>query len=434
MKIKFTQIALSFCLMMALNVQAQTGQYIRVQITPNHANWVYKQGDKVHFMVSVLKNNVPLENVTIKWELSEDMMTPHISGEKMLGKEPFVIQGGTMKQPGFLRCIVQCEFENKIYQGMATVAFDPQLIRPTQTEPTDFDAFWKKAIQENDKIPMDPIVTLLPERCTGKVNVYQVSLQNYRHGSRFHGILCVPKKEGKYPAVVHFPGAGVRPYSGDIAGAEKGFITFQLEIHGIPHTLPPEVYQSLSTGALYNYMQAGLDNRDYYYYKRVYLSCFRAVDFIYKLPKFDKEHFCAHGGSQGGALAIITTALNPRVKCVAAHFPALCDLTGYLHGRAGGWPHLFQNRKAKEEEIKTTAYYDIVNFAKRINVPVFYTLGYNDTICPPTSTFSAYNVISAPKEIFIVEEAGHIDYPEQWEKVWRWIKNKFGILELHKKE
>lgn len=435
MKIKCLQIVfLLFCLVAALNLKAQTGQYVRVQVTPDHGDWVYERGDKVCFAVSVLKNNVPLKDVTVKWEVSEDMMEPHIIGESALEREPLIIQGGTMDQPGFLRCVVRCEFENKVYQGMATAAFEPRHICPTQVEPADFDTFWEKAIHENSKIPMDPIVTLLPERCTSKVNVYQVSLQNYRRGSRFYGILCVPKKEGKYPAVLHFPGAGVRPYGGDIAGAEKGIITFQLEIHGIPHTLPTEVYQSLSNGALYNYMKTGLDNRDDYYYKRVYLACLRAVDFIYELPDFDKVHFCAHGGSQGGALAIVTTALSPRVKYVAAHFPALCDLTGYLHDRAGGWPHLFQNGKADEKEIRTTAYYDIVNFAKRIHVPVFYTLGYNDTTCPPTSTFSAYNVISAPKEIFIVEEAGHIDYPEQWEKVWGWIEDKLGELEPVKDE
>lgn len=426
MSVRFVKMFLLFCLLVALNLQAQTGQYVRVQVSPNHGDWIYKRGEKVRFTVSVLKNNVPLENVVVKWDVSEDMMYPHITGEKMLERKPFVIQGGTMEHPGFLRCVVRCEYENKVYQGMATAAFEPQFICPTQIEPTDFDAFWEKAIQENNKIPMDPIVTLIPERCTGKVNVYQVSLQNYRHGSRFYGILCIPKKPGKYPAVLHFPGAGVRSYSGDVTNAEKGIITFQMEIHGIPHNLSTEVYQSLSNGALYDYMKTGLDNRDNYYYKRVYLACLRAVDFIYELPEFDKEHFCAHGGSQGGALAIITTALSGRVKCVAAHFPALCDLTGYLHDRAGGWPHLFQNGEGDKKEIGTTAYYDVVNFAKRIKVPIFYTLGYNDTTCPPTSTFSAYNVISAPKEIFIVEEAGHIDYPEQWEKVWRWIEGKLA--------
>jgi hypothetical protein len=47
-------------------------------------------------------------------------------------------------------------------------------------------------------------------------------------------------------------------------------------------------------------------------------------------------------GSQGGALSIVTAALDSRVRGLAAYYPALSDVTGYLHNRAGGWPHMFR--------------------------------------------------------------------------------------------
>ncbi|HCM21192.1 MAG TPA: acetylxylan esterase, partial [Porphyromonadaceae bacterium] len=127
-------------------------------------------------------------------------------------------------------------------------------------------------------------------------------------------------------------------------------------------------------------------------------------------------------GSQGGALSIVTAALDNRIKGLVAFYPALCDLTGYLHGRAGGWPHLFSASNLSfnntSQKIETSKYYDIVNFARHLNVPGFYSWGYNDVTCPPTSMYAAYNVITAPKTLFLAEETGHWTYPEQWEKAY----------------
>src|SRR5690554_7541409 len=105
--------------------------------------------------------------------------------------------------------------------------------------------------------------------------------------------------------------------------------------------MEPSVYVDLGAGPLYGYMKSNLDDKDNYYYKRVYLGCVRAVDFIESLDKFDGNTIGVTGGSQGGALSIITAGLDSRIDYLAAFYPALSDLTGYLHGRAGGWPHMF---------------------------------------------------------------------------------------------
>ena len=102
------------------------------------------------------------------------------------------------------------QVDGRKYEGMATVGVDETRIRPTTVNPEDFDAFWTGAIAEARKQPLDPKMTLLPERCTSTQNVYHVSFQNERPGSRIYGILIVPKKTGKYPAVLQVPGAGIR--------------------------------------------------------------------------------------------------------------------------------------------------------------------------------------------------------------------------------
>ncbi|MBA4053717.1 MAG: acetylxylan esterase, partial [Marivirga sp.] len=397
--------------------------------SPDHDDWTYKTGQSAKFTITVIQNGNPLRDVKIRYQTGPEKLDPTVKKENVvLEKGTLTVDGGTLKTSGFLRCAVEAEVDGKIYKGLATAGFDPMTIKPTVVNPSDFTSFWDKAKTDLAAIPMDAKMTLLPERCTENVNVYHVNLQNFRTGSRLYGILCVPKKEGKYPALLKVPGAGVRPYGGDVYMAEKGIITFEIGIHGVPVTMEPSVYTDLGGSALNQYFTYNLDNKDRYYYKRVYLSCVRANDFLVSLPQFDGSNLAVTGGSQGGALSIITAALDPRVKYLASFYPALSDVTGYLHGRAGGWPHLFDKNNIAfhnmKEKIETVGYYDVVNFARLLKIPGMYSWGFNDETCPPTSMYAAYNVITAPKELYLALETGHWTYPEQREKFNVWLLSK----------
>lgn len=405
-----------------------TQQFIDVIVAPDHTDWTYTTGERVKFTITVLQSGNVLKNAAVKYEIGPEKMDPQTRDSLKLVNGTLTVDGGTMKTPGFLRCVAVATVNNKTYRGLATAAFNPLQIEPAITNPTDFTSFWDQAKAELAKIPMDARMTLMPERCTENVNVYHVNLQNYRVNTRLYGILCMPKKEGKYPAILQVPGAGARPYTGDIANAEKGFITFQIGIHGVPVNMDVSVYNNMMAGPIAGYWNYNLDDKDRYYYKRVYLGCVRANDFIVTLPQFDGTNLAVTGGSQGGALSIITAALDSRVKYLAAYYPALSDVTGYLKGRAGGWPHLFDKNNAAfnntKEKIATAGYYDVVNFARQLKVPGIYSMGFNDEVCPPTSMYASYNVITAPKELFIVPETGHWTYPEQTEKLTNWLVGK----------
>jgi len=400
-------------------------QFVKVTVTPNSSNWKYKTSENVKFDIGITMNNVPIENAKIRYELSQDMMPTFEKKEMVLTNGKTTIKGGTLSTPGFLRCMVFVTYEGKDYTGLATAGFNPESIKPTVGYPSDFLEFWNKAKAENAKIPIDPKLTLLPERCTDKVNVYHVGIQNYTLGSRIYGILSVPKAEGKYPAILLVPGAGVRSFPGDIQTAEAGVITLEIGIHGIPVNMADAIYADLKATALSDYYYSNWDNRDKVYYKRVYLGCVRAIDYIYSLKAFDGVNVAVRGGSQGGALAIVTAGLDSRIKALVSFYPALSDMTGFLSNRAGGWPQQFKNCKdtkcVLDEKVKVAGYYDVVNFARQVKVPGFYTFGYNDMVCPPTSVYSSVNVINAPKEVFIVPESEHWNYPEQWRKSYNFL-------------
>ena len=397
---------------------------IKVVVAPDHTDWTYKLNEPVKFNVMVLQNGNPLKNVKIRYEIGPEKMESTKKDSAVANNGILNLDGGTMKTAGFLRCIATIKLNGKEYRGLGTAGFEPDKILPAVENPTDFVSFWDQAKTELAKVPIDARMTLLPERCTEKTNVYHVNLQNQKVGTRLYGILCVPRKEGKYPALLQVPGAGVRPYSGDIANAEKGIITLQIGIHGIPVNMDPGVYNDLGAGVLNGYWAYNLDNRDKYFYKRVYLGCIRANDFLTSLPQYDGVNLAVTGGSQGGALSIVTAALDPRVKWLGAYYPALCDMVGYSKGRAGGWPHVFdKNNLANQtpEKIATAAYYDVVNFARIIKIPGAYAMGFNDETCPPTSMYAAYNMISAPKTLDLYLETGHWTYPEETEKMNNWL-------------
>jgi len=419
-----------FLLATVLRVTAQPSeQFIKVIVAPSHENWEYKLNEPVTFTITVLQNGNPLKNIPVRYELGPEKMPVLQKDSVLLTSSTLTVKSLGMKEPGFLRLIAYAYINGKQYKGLATAGFSPEKIEPAAQLPDDFVSFWDGAKEELSRIPLDAQMTLLPDRCTEKVNVYHVNMQNYGN-SRLYGILCLPKAAGKYPAILKVPGAGVRPYNGDVATAEKGIITLEIGIHGIPVTMDPLLYTSLGRGALSNYFNYNLDNRDRFYYKRVYLGCVRANDFLASLAQFDGEHLAVMGGSQGGALSIVTASLDARVKFLASFYPALSDLTGYLKGRAGGWPHYLDsaNRAVNDtkEKLKTLGYYDVVNFARRLKIPGIYSWGFNDETCPPTSLYAAYNVIQAPKELYLALETGHWTYKEQNEFIGQWLEERLS--------
>lgn len=402
-------------------------QYLDISVSPDHQDWTYKLGEKVEFVVSVTQSGRPVEMENVRYFIKEEKMEPIKEGSLQLKDGSATIAADGMKTPGFLRCEVFATVDGKEYRGLGTAAFEPEMIKPTVKMPSDFEEFWSKGKAELAEVPMDPKMIHIPERSTELVDVYHVNFQNIKN-SRIYGVLTVPKGEGKFPAILQVPGAGIRPYAGDLGKAAKGAIVLQIGIHGIPIDMPAEVYTNLSSGALNGYWNFNLSDKDLYYYKRVYLGCVRAVDFLVSLPQYDGQNLGIQGGSQGGALSIITAALDPRIKYLSSMYPALSDMTGYLHGRAGGWPHMFAGSTVEyynyPEAIETLSYYDVVNFARILKTPGFYSWGFNDDTCPPTSYYSAYNEIKAPKEVFVVPETGHWTYPEQGQKSDDWLLGK----------
>lgn len=414
-----------------LPVAAQIKGYnIQVSVVPDHQDWTYKVGETATFRISVTKSATPLAGAVIDYEAGPEMYQD-VKKTAVVLKDGTLTVKGKMTKPGFYRVDVKTTIGGKEYKGACAAAFSPKQLKPTTVNPADFDQFWQNAISEARHTDLNPTKRLLPERCTKDVNVYEVSFQNVRWGSRTYGILCEPVKLGKYPALLRVPGAGVRPYGGDIYTASKGAVTLEIGIHGIPVTMQQSVYDDLGQGALNGYWEFGMDNRDKSYYKHVVLGCIRALDYIEQYTPWNGKELGVTGSSQGGFLSLATAGLDRRITFYAPVHAALCDHTASLKGVACGWPHYFYWNKGKgmEKQIETSRYYDGVNFARRItNAQTgWFSFGYNDDVVPPTTAWATYNIVKGPKSITPYQQTAHFWYQEQWDEWENWLLTQMNI-------
>ena len=406
------------------------GYNIQVNVVPDHQDWTYKVGETATFRISVTKSATPLAGAVIDYEAGPEMYQD-VKKTAVVLKDGTLTVKGKMSKPGFYRVDVKTTIGGKEYKGACAAAFSPEQLKPTTVNPADFDQFWQNAISEARHTDLNPTKRLLPERCTKDVNVYEVSFQNVRWGSRTYGILCEPVKPGKYPALLRVPGAGVRPYGGDIYTASKGAVTLEIGIHGIPVTMQQSVYDDLGQGALNGYWEFGMDNRDKSYYKHVVLGCIRALDYIEQYTPWNGKELGVTGSSQGGFLSLATAGLDRRITFYAPVHAALCDHTASLKGVACGWPHYFYWNKGKgmEKQIETSRYYDGVNFARRItNAQTgWFSFGYNDDVVPPTTAWATYNIVKGPKSITPYQQTAHFWYQEQWDEWENWLLTQMNI-------
>lgn len=417
-----------FGLFSILSISGQVrGNNIVVMVQPDHDEWNYVVGETAVFKVSVLKSSTLVNNAIVSYEAGP-VMYPDIKKNTVL-KNGTMIFRGKMNVPGFYRLKVIANVNGKEYEGLCTASFSPEKIMPYAYEPKDFDTFWTKALKDARLNDLNPTKRLLPERCTVDDDVYEISYVNNTSNSRIYGILSVPVKPGKYPALLRVPGAGVRPYSGDTYTAPGKAIILEIGIHGISVTMQQSVYDNLLGGALNNYWDTNIDNPDKNYYKRVVTGAVRGVDYIASLPQWDGKTIGVTGASQGGFLSLAVAALDKRITFLGVVHDAMCDYSAEIHGVAGGWPHYFYKNadKSLNDKVDASMYYDGVNFAKRINVPGWYSFGYNDEVVPPTSSYGLYNIVKAPKILSVYQQTGHYWYQEQWDEWQNFIKEHLNV-------
>lgn len=399
---------------------------------PDHADWLYKKGEKAHVEVQLYKYGVPVDAV-VKYEIADDMLPADRKGEARLKGGRASIDIGTRTTPGFRDLRLTANVDGKTYKHHIKVGFSVDEIRPYTKEPADFLDFWNKNIEDMRAFPLTYTKTKAEEYCTDKVDCYLLKITLNKQKQAVYAYLFYPKgaQKGQCPVVLCPPGAGIKTIKEPLRHkyyTENGCIRMEMEIHGLNPTLPKETFDDMTkafNGRDNGYLFNGLEDPDRYYMKRVYLALIRCLDLLTSLPEWDGRNVIVQGGSQGGALSMVAAALDSRVtQCIVNH-PALSDMAAYSAGRTGGYPHF--NRVEgmfNDKTLRTMAYYDVVNFARHITCDTYMTWGYNDDTCPPTTSYAVWNTLTCPKEALITPVNEHWTSDETEYRQMEWMLKK----------
>ena len=188
------------CLLLAAKAVAQNSpapvRLIEFVLTPDAKDWNYKVNEMASVQVRVLKFGVPIEDVVVDYETGPEMLPADKKETLVLKKGQGRIAVGTSNQPGFRQLLVKTTYKGNVYSDRIKVAYSPEKIKPTVPMPDDFKRFWETAKAEAGRVPMDVVLTPLPQYSTPGVAVFLVNLQNYKKGQRLYGYLCKPKAPG----------------------------------------------------------------------------------------------------------------------------------------------------------------------------------------------------------------------------------------------
>ena len=285
----------------------------------------------------------------------------------------------------------------------------PEKLPPSSPRPADFDAWWAEKIRALHAIPAHPEVTP-GDSGIATVDYALVQLDNI-NGTHVHGQLARPKAGDKFPALLVLQWAGVYPLQKSTVTrrAAQGWLALNLEPHDLPVDQPAAFYAN--EPSVKNYQAIGQDDREKSYFLRMYLSAYRALDYLAARPDWDGKTLVVMGTSMGGQQSIAMAGLHPQVTALLVMVPSSCDLTGPEHGRAAGFPDWARDARTKHNPqiLETGRYFDPVNFAPHIRAAALVAMGFFDETSPPAGVWSALNLMTGPKEAVPMINSGHQD-------------------------
>ena len=376
-----------------------------LEVRVDHADAQYRAGQTATFSVST--SGTDLAGVSnADFVIKKGGYTEIARGTVALPNGTFQV---SLNEPGTVLAEVKAKVGGKDVRGLAGAGFSLEGIQRSAPRPDDFDDFWAAKIKELNAAPVNPVLEPGPS-VKPETDYFKVTMDGFR-GTKIHGQLVRPKREGKFPALLIVQWAGV--YGLDkwwaTLPAAEGFLVLNVSAHDLPIDEQPEFYKAQSDGPLKNYTAIGRDDREKNYFLRMYLSAYRAADYLTQRPDWDGHNLVVTGTSQGGLQTIMMVGLHPKVTAAMANVPAGCDQSGILVGNACGWPALAMWLKGEEQKsvLDVSRYFDCMNFAPNIKCPLLVSVGMIDETCPPSGIFSTMNQTKGPREFVVLPLSDH---------------------------
>ena len=393
----------------------KNGEYT-ASLKVDREDGLYSVGEPCSFTLKITRENCAIANIPFRAEISKDGCAPI---QKVSGKTDHLGEAhlsGKLDEAGFVRCTLTLSSGKTVL--VAGAAYDPLNIKPALPIPEDFESYWqtqRNLLNSQDANLKITKLKVLPygKKIPDNIEIFDVQADII--GGKFSAYMALPKgsKDKSLPAIITCHGAGVRgSYTHlPIHWARNGFLAIDFNANGLPNGLPESEYKKLWDGPLHEYYFKGLDIKDTAFFRFLYLRIMRAIDIITSQRQWDGKILISSGRSQGGGQAIVAAGLDKRITFIASHIAALCDLGAISINRANGWPRdhakLDKNGNYDKNIVENMRYMDAANFAAITNADAFFSIGYADVVCPPTTTYAAYNQIKGKKQMFVTVDMGH---------------------------
>jgi cephalosporin-C deacetylase len=158
------------------------------------------------------------------------------------------------------------------------------------------------------------------------------------------------------------------------------------------------------------------ENPEKLYYRNGYLDTVQAIRILFSMEDADSDRVGVYGASQGGALPIICSTLQCRVRKNVAIYPFLSNYKRALDINISNsayeeiyyyFKFIDPNPECEQELFTKLGYIDIQHFAERIQTDVLLAVGMKDRVLSPSSQFAVYNKIKSSKNMLIYYGSGY---------------------------
>lgn len=271
--------------------------------------------------------------------------------------------------------------------------------RGTNPKPSDFDAYWERALAELDAV--DPAPELIPVDALGPCNAetYDLFFTSVG-GARIYAKYLRPRNApANNPALLIFH--GYTGNSGDwhdkLVWTGQGITVAAMDCRGQGGRTddPGGVRGFTHTGHIIR----GLDDSpDRLYFRSIFLDTVQLARVVLMLNG-DGELYRT-GVSQGGGLAIACAALEPKIRRCVSMVPFLSDyqrvwemdLAEDAYAELRTYLRYFDPLHKRADEIfRKLGYIDVHHLAPRVQASVLMGIALMDTVCPPSTQFTIFN-------------------------------------------
>lgn len=379
-------------------------------ITTSKPDGIYHSGETVSWYIQ--PNDDTTDFSGLRYTLREGEITDVGHGDLDFGKVKRTSVRYKFTQPGYIQLVVEWgPKDSPNGREVSGALADPDSLKLSAKEPAHFWKFWKDEVKNLEAIPEN---AKLEKGESGKdgVDYYKISMDNI-NGSHIQGQLARPTAGDKLPALLIVQWAGVYALdkSWAVDRAAQGWLVLNIEAHDLPIDAPADFYKQQSEGPLKDYWTIGNDDPEKSYFLRMYLSCYRACDYLEERPDWDGKTLVVMGASQGGLQALMTAGFHKDVSAAIALVPAGFDMLGPAAGRKGGWPQWYDKIEGKDSTKvrEASQYFDVANFVPHIKCPILVGVGLLDETCPPAGILASLVQLKTPKTIMILPRSGHQD-------------------------